>query len=167
MGGRGRALGVAPPLAPDSSSSYLPGVTLLPINPESLGAPRGYSHGTLAPPGGRLLFVAGQTARDAGGQLRAGSQAEEWEQCLRNVLEVVHAAGGGTRDVGRLTIYVTDRAAYLENLGTIGVAYRRAMGDHFPAMALVEVSGLVDEGASVEIEATAVIPEPDESKQEP
>jgi enamine deaminase RidA (YjgF/YER057c/UK114 family) len=137
---------------------------LLPINPESLGAPRGYSHGMLAKPGGRLLFVAGQTARDADGNLRGESPSAEWEQCLRNVLEVVHAAGGTTRDVGRLTIFVTDRAAYLANLAPIGMAYRRVMGDHYPAMALVEVSGLVDQGASVEIEATAVILVDDEQE---
>jgi enamine deaminase RidA (YjgF/YER057c/UK114 family) len=140
---------------------------LLPINPESLGAPRGYSHGTLAPPGGRLLFVAGQVARDGGGTLHDGSPADEWEQCLRNVAEVVHAAGGSVRDIGRLTIYVTDKAAYLASLAQIGMAYRRVMGDHYPAMALVEVSGLVDAGASVEIEATAVIPESEESETEP
>jgi enamine deaminase RidA (YjgF/YER057c/UK114 family) len=128
------------------------------VNPEALGAPRGFSHGMLAPAGGRLLFVAGQTARDGDGDLRAGSQAEEWEQCLRNVVQVVRAAGGGVRDIGRLTVYVTDRADYMANRAPIGRAYRRVMGDFYPAMALVEVSGLVDEGATVEIEATAVIP---------
>jgi enamine deaminase RidA (YjgF/YER057c/UK114 family) len=142
-------------------------MTLLPINPESLGAPRGYSHGSLAPAGGRLLFVAGQVARAGDGSMHTGSPADEWEHCLRNVTEVVHAAGGSVRDIGRLTIYVTDRAAYQANLAQIGMAYRRVMGDHYPAMALVEVSGLVDEEASVEIEATAVIPGSDESEQEP
>ena len=140
-------------------------MTLQPINPQALGAPRGYSHGMLAPTAGRLLFVAGQTARDGEGNLHGGSQAEEWEQCLRNVAEVVRAAGGEVRDVGRLTIYVTDRADYLANLAPIGRAYRRVMGDHYPAMALVEVKGLVDEGATVEIEATAVIPETDEDTE--
>jgi enamine deaminase RidA (YjgF/YER057c/UK114 family) len=133
-------------------------VSLQAINPESLGAPRGFSHGMLARAEGRLLFVAGQTARDSEGKLQAGSPPEEWKQCLRNVVAVVRAAGGGVEDIGRLTIYVTDRAAYQANLTPIGVAYRAVMGGHYPAMALVEVSGLVDEGASVEIEATAVIP---------
>jgi enamine deaminase RidA (YjgF/YER057c/UK114 family) len=145
-------------LARDSPTPYLLGVTLQPINPRTLGAPRGFSHGMLAPAGGRLLFVAGQTARDEDGNLHGGNQPQEWEQCLRNVAEVVRAAGGGVRDIGRLTIYVTDRADYLANLTPIGRAYRRVMGNHYPAMALVEVKGLVDEGATVEIEATAVIP---------
>ena len=152
-------------MAWDSLAPYLPDVTLQPIDPQTLGAPRGYSHGMLARAGGRLLFVAGQTARDGEGNLHGGSQAEEWEQSLRNVAEVVRAAGGGIRDIGRLTIYVTDRADYLANLTSIGRAYRRVMGDHYPAMALVEVKGLVDEGATVEIEATAVIPESDEDPE--
>lgn len=136
------------------------------VNPEALSPPRGYSHGMLARGDGRLLFVAGQTARDAEGVLHAESQEKEWEQCLRNVVAVVRAAGGGVSDIGRLTIYVTDRAEYQANLTPIGLAYRRVMGSHFPAMALVEVSGLVDEGASVEIEATAVVPPPEESAPE-
>jgi enamine deaminase RidA (YjgF/YER057c/UK114 family) len=131
------------------------------INPETLGAPRGYSHGMLAPSGGRLLFVAGQTARDAEGDRPAGTPAEEWERCLRNVVRVVRAAGGDVPDIGRLTIYVTDREEYLANLKPIGESYRNVMGRHFPAMALVEVAGLVEEGARVEIEATAVVPPAD------
>lgn len=128
------------------------------INPETLGAPRGWNHGMLAPAGGRLLFVAGQTALDPEGRITAGTVAEQWERALSNALEVVRAAGGEPEDVGRLTIFVTDLDQYLENLKPIGAAYRSVMGRHFPAIALVEVAGLVDEGAVVEVEATAVIP---------
>lgn len=138
---------------------------LRPINPDTLGAPHGYSHGTLAPAEGRLLFVAGQTAREPSGRIVAGGVADQWKQALENVLAVVRAAGGGPEDIGRLTIYVTDLAEYRANLGPIGEAYRSVMGRHYPAMALVEVAGLVDDGATVEIEATAVIPP--EASEEP
>ena len=130
------------------------------VNPETLGAPKGFNHGMLAPAGGRLLFVAGQTAVDpldpAGGIVEGGFLAQ-WDRALANVLEVVRAAGGGPGDIGRLTVYVTDLEAYRDSLGRLGEAWRERMGRHYPAVALVEVSGLVDEGALVEIEATAVI----------
>jgi len=74
------------------------------------------------------------------------------------VLEVVRAAGGGPEDIGRLTVYVTDRQTYLATLKPLGEVHRRLMGRHYPAMALLEVRGLVDANAVVEIEATAVLP---------
>jgi enamine deaminase RidA (YjgF/YER057c/UK114 family) len=128
------------------------------INPESLGAPRGFSHGLLGPATGRLLFVAGQTAADASGKLAARGFVEQWERALEKVLVVVKEAGGSAEDIGRLTIYVTDLDGYRSNLAPLGEAYRKLMGSHYPAMALVEVAGLVDGGAVVEIEATAVVP---------
>lgn len=127
------------------------------INPESLGAPRGYSNGLLAPAGGRLLFVAGQVAWDGAQRIVSERFAEQFRQALANVLTVVREAGGGPEDLGRLTIYVTDKAEYLAELPAVGQAYREQMGRHYPAMALVEVAGLVEPGAKVEIEATAVI----------
>lgn len=150
------------PLAPRWFSPYFASVTFRVINPEALGAPRGYNHGMLSEhplgQGARLLFVAGQTARDSTGRISAPGMPQQWERALGNVLEVVEEAGGGPEHIGRLTIYVTDRSEYLANLGPIGEAYRRVMGEHFPAMALVEVSALVDDGAAVEIEATALLP---------
>ena len=83
----------------------------------------------------------------------------QFEVALRRLLAVVREAGGGPEDIGRMTIYVTDLQAYLSGRPRLGEVYRAAMGDHYPAMALVEVSDLVDEGAIVEIEATAVIPD--------
>lgn len=145
-------------MAPWVASTYLPGVTFRVIDPGTLGPPKGWNHGMLAEGGGRILFVAGQTAREEGGGITSSEVAEQWERALRNVMEVVRAAGGRPEHVGRLTIYVTNRAEYLANRKPIGEAYRRVMGRHFPAIALVEVSGLVDEGARVEIEATAVLP---------
>jgi enamine deaminase RidA (YjgF/YER057c/UK114 family) len=129
-----------------------------PINPESLGAPRGYSHGMLAPAGGRLLCIAGQIAWDRDGRLVAGGFPAQLAQALGNVLAVVRAAGGGPEHLLRLTIYVTDRRLYLDDLQAVGAAYRSVMGRRYPAMALVEVAGLLEPGALVEIEGTAVVP---------
>jgi len=128
------------------------------INPESLGAPRGYSNGMLAPAGGRILFVAGQIGWGAGQKLVSDGFAAQFGQALRNVLTVVEAAGGRPEHVGRLTVYVTDKQEYLDALRDVGGAYRSLMGKHYPAMALVEVRALVEPGARVEIEATAVVP---------
>jgi enamine deaminase RidA (YjgF/YER057c/UK114 family) len=122
------------------------------INPSPLGQPSGWNHGMLGPAGGRVLFVAGQTAAGAGGIV------EQWERALERVVSVVRAAGGAPEDIGRMRVFVTDRAAYLAARRALGEVHLRHMGKHYPAMALVEVKALVDEGAVVEIEATAVIP---------
>jgi NAD(P)-dependent dehydrogenase (short-subunit alcohol dehydrogenase family)/enamine deaminase RidA (YjgF/YER057c/UK114 family) len=127
------------------------------INPEELGAPKGWNHGMLGQAGGRTLFIAGQTARDATGQLPAGDLVSQFDRALGNVLLVLRQAGGEPRDIGRFTIYVTDMGQYRASLKSLGEVYRRRMGTHYPAMALVEVKALVDPGAVVEIEATAVL----------
>jgi enamine deaminase RidA (YjgF/YER057c/UK114 family) len=129
------------------------------INPEALGAPKGWNHGMLAPRGGRTLFVAGQVASDETGRIVGGEVAAPWERALENVLQVVRAAGGGPQDIARMTVFVTDRDAYLSALKPLGRVWRRQMGRHYPAVAVVEVKGLVEPGAVVEIEATAVIPD--------
>ena len=127
------------------------------INPEDLGAPKGYAHGVLAPAEARLLFVAGQVGWDANEQLASEEFVGQFRQALSNVAKVVEAAGGTVDQVVRLTIYVTDKSEYLGDLPAVGSAYRDVMGRHFPAMALVEINGLVESGAKVEIEATAAI----------
>lgn len=121
------------------------------LNPEPLGRPSGWNNGLLGPPGGRVLFVAGQTAPAVSGLIA------QWEAALERVLAVVRAARGAPQDIGRMTVYVTDKAAYLAGRPALGEIHRRLMGKHYPAMALVEVNALVDPGALVEIEATAVI----------
>lgn len=131
---------------------------LEPINPESLGAPRGYSNGMLAPAGGRLLFVAGQIGWDGRQRLVGESFIEQFGQALENVAAVLRAAGGAPEHLARLTLYVVDRREYLADLKAVGEAYRRVLGRHYPAMALVEVQALLEPGAKVEIEATAVLP---------
>jgi enamine deaminase RidA (YjgF/YER057c/UK114 family) len=126
------------------------------INPPELGPPRGYSNGILAAPG-RLLFVAGQIGCDAEFQVVSDDFVAQFERALENVLCVVRTAGGVPEDIVRFTIFVVDKDAYLGALGDVGVAYRRHMGRHYPAMALVEVRALIEPRALLEIEATAVI----------
>jgi enamine deaminase RidA (YjgF/YER057c/UK114 family) len=128
------------------------------VNPEELGAPRGYSNGILAPAGGRLLFVAGQIAWDAERRLVAADFPGQFARALQNAIAVVRAAGGGPEHVARLTLYVTDRRQYLADLPAVGEAYGQVMGRHYPAMALLEVQALLEPGALVEVEATAVLP---------
>lgn len=133
-------------------------IHLRPINPEELGAPRGYSNGILTPPGARLLFVAGQVGWDEDQQLVGNGFAEQFARALANVVTVVREAGGDPEHLARLTIYVVDHHEYLAALKEIGDAYRGIMGRHYPAMALVEVAALLEPGAKVEIEGTAALP---------
>jgi enamine deaminase RidA (YjgF/YER057c/UK114 family) len=130
------------------------------VNPESLGAPKGWSHGILAPRDGRILFVAGQAGWDGGSgasRKSAPGFVEQFANALDKVLAVVRAAGGEPENVARMTVYVTDLDAYLAGRTLLGEIWRQRFARHYPAMALLEVSGLVDHGALVEIEATAVI----------
>ncbi len=124
------------------------------VNPEGLGRPSGYSHGTLAPAGARILFVAGQTGVDAAAP---GDFVAQFARALDRVLEVVRASGGGPGDVARMTVFVTNADRYRASLEPLGAAWRARMGRHYPAMTLVQVTALVDENALVEIEATAAL----------
>ena len=124
------------------------------VNPPGLGDPRGYSHGMVAPPGARVLFVAGQAAPPPA----LAGFVEQFAAALDRVLEVVREAGGGPQHVARMTVWVTDMRAYRGSLTELGATWRERMGGHYPAMALVEVRSLVDPAAMVEIEATAVLP---------
>src|SRR5205807_3827321 len=109
------------------------------INPESLGAPRGYSNGILAESGGKLLFVAGQVAWDQEQQIVSADLVEQFDRALANVVAVVTEAGGEPKQIARLVIYVTDKNEYRSHMKEIGERYRARMGKHFPAMVLVEV----------------------------
>lgn len=126
------------------------------INPETLAPPKGYNHGVLTN-GGRILFVAGQIGWDRNAKLVDGFAAQ-FDLALANVLEVVRAAGGNAQDIGRFTIFVKDKSEYLKLRKEIGTLYRQRMGNHYPAMSLVVVKDLLEDGALIEIEATAVIP---------
>jgi enamine deaminase RidA (YjgF/YER057c/UK114 family) len=127
------------------------------VNPAALGAPKGYSNGVVAPAGSRLLFVAGQVGWDGEQRLVPGGFVAQFEQALANVLAVVAAAGGRADQIVRLTFYIKDKGAYRSALSNVGAAYRRLMGRHFPAMSLVEVADLLEDGALVEVEATAAL----------
>jgi enamine deaminase RidA (YjgF/YER057c/UK114 family) len=127
------------------------------INPESLGAPRGFSNGVLAEAGGRLLFVAGQIAWNDNQQIISADFVEQFDRALANVIAVVTEAGGQPSQVARLVIYVTDKSEYAARTREVGERYRAHMGRHFPAMVLVEVKSLLDDEAKVEIEAVAVL----------
>jgi enamine deaminase RidA (YjgF/YER057c/UK114 family) len=127
------------------------------VNPESLGAPKGWNNGLLAPEGGRLLFIAGQAGWENDAPGNPPGFVEQFARALGKALAVVREAGGSPEDIARVTIYVTDLAAYRAHQKPLGEAWRALMGRHYPAVTMVEVSGLVDRGAVVEIEATAVI----------
>lgn len=127
------------------------------INPESLGAPHGYSNGVLMEPGGRLLFIAGQIAWDQQQQIVSANMVEQFDRALANVIAVVTEAGGKPEQIARLVIYVTDKGEYRVHMKEIGERYRARMGKHFPAMVLVEVGGLLEDRAKVEIEGVAVL----------
>jgi enamine deaminase RidA (YjgF/YER057c/UK114 family) len=126
------------------------------LQPPGWPRPRGYANGVAAE--GRLVFVAGQIGWDATGSFPAEDMAGQVRQTLRNVVAVLAETGAGPEHVTRLTWYVTDREAYLADPAGIGQAYRDVMGKHFPAMAVVVVSALLEPSAKVEIEATAVVP---------
>jgi enamine deaminase RidA (YjgF/YER057c/UK114 family) len=128
------------------------------INPESLGKPRGYSNGIRVPAGRDLLFIAGQIAWDESQTVvGATSFPLQFEQALKNVMTVCAEAGGGGEDLVSMTIFVTDKQAYLSAIKDIGAAWRRVIGSHYPTMALVEVVALVDDEAMVEIQAVAAL----------
>jgi|ERR1700691_453428 enamine deaminase RidA (YjgF/YER057c/UK114 family) len=133
---------------------------LQPILPAGWSRAKGFSYGMLAR-SGNILLIAGQLAvTDGTAAVPHGlSLAEQFALCLRNVVGVVRAAGGQPEDVAALRAFVTDMAAFKNAQSEIGTAWRATLGAHFPAMTLVEVSGLFETTAVVEIEGTAIIQE--------
>ncbi|MBW4963091.1 RidA family protein [Sulfitobacter sp. CW3] len=125
------------------------------IQPEGWAPAKGYANGMLSADG--HLFVGGQIGWTADQKFEAHDFIGQMKQALRNIRDVVEAAGGVPEDIMRLTWYVTDKAEYLAAQAEVGRAYREVMGRHFPAMAMVVVAGLIEDEARVEIEATAVI----------
>ncbi|MEZ5478519.1 MAG: RidA family protein [Thiolinea sp.] len=116
----------------------------------------GYANGVLA--SGRLLFLGGQIGWNAQQVFETDDFAGQVEQALQNIVAILAEAGAGPEHLVRLTWYVTDKAAYLASLKEVGAAYRRVLGRHYPAMAMVQVVALIEDRARVEIEATAVVP---------
>jgi len=133
-------------------------VSLEPIEPEGWEKPRGYSNGVAVPAGARLVFIAGQIAWDADQSLvGAGNFGAQFRQALSNVIAVVEAAGGTPRDLANLTVFVKDKQAYAQCEKELGGIWRELVGRHYPAMALVQVADLLEEGALVEISGIAAL----------
>ena len=127
------------------------------LQPKGWAAPKGYANGIVAQ--GRQVFVAGQIGWNAQAQFESDDFVAQVEQALKNVVDVLGAAGGEPRHLVRLNWYVIDKAEYAARQREIGEAYRRTIGRHFPAMTLLVVAGLLEPRAKVEIEGTAVIAE--------
>jgi enamine deaminase RidA (YjgF/YER057c/UK114 family) len=127
------------------------------LHPPGWARPSGYVNGVAAR--GTLVFVAGQIGWDAAQRLVSADLVPQVVQALENIVAVLAEAGARPEHVARMTWYVTDKHAYNAAVGDIGRAYRAVFGAHFPAMTLVEVADLLEDGALVEIEATAVLPD--------
>ena len=119
--------------------------------------PKGYANGVAAR--GRLVFTAGVVGWDEHERFVATDFAGQFAQILENTLAILAEAGAGPEHVVRMTWYVLDRDEYLASLAAIGAAWRDLMGRHYPAMAVLQVAGLVEPAARLEIETTAVVPE--------
>lgn len=126
------------------------------VNPPGWPRPSGYANGVVAE--GRYLAISGQIGWNERNELVDDDFLAQARQALTNVVAILRAAGAASEHLVRLTWYITDKAEYRENLEGLGAAYREIIGAHYPAMALVQVAALLEEGAKVEIEATAVIP---------
>ena len=126
------------------------------LQPPGWARAKGFSNGIAAK--GTLVFIAGQIGWTGEGKWLARDFAGQFRQALQNILSVLKEADGRPEHLVRLTWYVLDRQEYLASLKEVGAAYRELMGRHFPAMAVVQVSGLVEPEARLEIEATAVLP---------
>ena len=126
------------------------------LQPSGWSKPRGYSNGIVAT--GRMVFVAGQIGWNGDCEFESDDFVAQTAQALRNVVAVLFEGGAHPEDIVRMTWYVTDREEYLRRGSEIGVVYREIMGKHYPVMTAVEVKGLMEARAKVEIEVTAVTP---------
>ncbi len=126
------------------------------LHPKNWAPTTGFSNGVAAE--GRQVFVAGQIGWNARQEIVDDDFVAQVEQALRNVVDILAEADARPEHLVRLTWYITDRREYLARSSEVGLAYRRVIGRHFPAMTLVQVMALVEDRAKVEIEATAVVP---------
>ncbi len=128
------------------------------LQPPGWAKPKGFSNG-IAVKGGTTVFVAGQVAFNSQGVIEQKSFAAQFRQTLANTLAVLAEAGAKPEHIVRMTWYILDKKEYLGAIKEVGAAYRELIGRHYPAMAVVQVSGLIEDEAKLEIETTAVIPE--------
>jgi enamine deaminase RidA (YjgF/YER057c/UK114 family) len=127
------------------------------LQPPGWPRPRGYSNGIAA--SGRQVFVSGMIGWNAQGRFDSDDFALQARQALTNVVEVLREAGADPSHIVRMNWYVLDKREYLAASGALGAAYREIIGKHYPAMTAVEVRGLIEDRARLEIEVTAVVPE--------
>ncbi len=127
------------------------------LQPPGWARPKGFSNGIACT--GKLVFIAGQIGWTGQGEWRDKSFAGQFRQALQNIVDILKEAKGRPEHIVRLTWYVLDKQEYLAALKDVGAAYREIMGKHYPTMAVVQVAGLIEPEARLEIEATAVIPE--------
>jgi enamine deaminase RidA (YjgF/YER057c/UK114 family) len=128
------------------------------LQPPGWARPKGYSNG-VAVKGGKAVYIAGQVGWDAEERFVEKSFGGQFRQALANIVAVLAEAGGRPEHIVRLTWFVIDRDEYMGSLKEVGAAYREIIGKHYPAMSVVQVAGLVEAGARLEIEATAVVPD--------
>jgi enamine deaminase RidA (YjgF/YER057c/UK114 family) len=128
------------------------------LNPAWLAPAIGYAH-AVVPAAGHMVFLSGQAGHRPDGTLAGESLLEQFDQACGNVVEALAAAGGQPEDIVSMQVFVTDATEYRSSLGEIGAAYRRHFGPHYPAMAMLEVNGLFDPRARVELMCVAVVPE--------
>ena len=126
------------------------------LQPPGWPRPKGYANGIAAE--GRLVLVAGQIGWDESQTIVSDDLVDQFRQTLVNTLAVLGEAGAGPEHVARMTWYITDKHDYLARARELGEVWRALMGRHYPAMAVVEVTGLIEDRAKVEIETTAVVP---------
>ena len=127
------------------------------LQPPNWPRPKGYSNGVAAR--GKLVFLSGIVGWNAQGQFADGDFVAQVRQALLNIVEILKQAQARPEHIARMTWYVLDKNEYLSAAKEMGVVYREIIGRHYPAMTVVEVSGLVEAGARVEIEVTAVVPD--------
>ena len=132
-------------------------MTIETLQPAEWARPKGYANGMAAR--GRMIFISGQIGWDPQGQFVSDTLTHQVKQALRNIVRVLQEANARPEHLVRLTWFVLSRDAYMREARDIGAAYREVIGKHFPAMSVVEVRGLVEQRALVEIEATAVVPD--------
>ena len=128
------------------------------LQPPGWTKPKGYSNG-IAVKGGTTVFISGQVAFNSKGILEEKTFSGQFRQTLKNTLAVLAEAGGKPEHIVRMTWYIVDKREYLGAIKEVGIAYRELIGRHYPAMAVVQVAGLVEDQAKLEIETTAVIPD--------
>ena len=127
------------------------------LQPPDWAEPKGYANGIMAR--GAMIFVGGQIGWNAAQQFESDDFIAQTRQALTNIVAVLQSAGAGPEHMVRMTWYVADRVEYTARLKELGGVYREVMGKNFPTMSCVEVSGLVEDRARVEIEVTAVLPD--------